>query len=128
MMRDARKPDVEQKARRIFDELVVFVGATFVPGLPEVAVQLMRNVAMGYMVLMLTLALTAMLSAANMIYSATPVAKDRPLKGFVQLVQIVIWIFGGVMIIEMSRTPINDIYNVRGIGVAVNVKTSISSR
>jgi miniconductance mechanosensitive channel len=88
--------------------LVVFVGVTFVPGLPEVAVQLMRNVAMGYMVLMLTLALTAMLSAANMIYSATPVAKDRPLKGFVQLVQIVIWIFGGVMIIAavLDRSPL----------------------
>jgi len=93
---------------QVVPALVVFVGATFVPGLPEVAVQLMRNVAMGYMVLMLTLALTAMLSAANMIYSATPVAKDRPLKGFVQLVQIVIWIFGGVMIIAavLDRSPL----------------------
>ena len=93
---------------QVVPALVVFVGATFVPGLPEVAVQLMRNVAMGYMVLMLTLALTAMLSAANMIYSATPVAKDRPLKGFVQLVQIVVWIFGGVMIIAavLDRSPL----------------------
>ena len=93
---------------QVVPALVVFVGVTFVPGLPEVAVQLMRNVAMGYMVLMLTLALTAMLSAANMIYSATPVAKDRPLKGFVQLVQIVIWIFGGVMIIAavLDRSPL----------------------
>jgi hypothetical protein len=49
---------------QVVPALVVFVGVTFVPGLPEVAVQLMRNVAMGYMVLMLTLALTAMLSAA----------------------------------------------------------------
>jgi len=93
---------------QVVPALVVFVGVTFVPGLPEVAVQLMRNVAMGYMVLMLTLALTAMLSAANMIYSATPVAKDRPLKGFVQLVQIVVWIFGGVMIIAavLDRSPL----------------------
>jgi len=93
---------------QVVPALIVFVGVSFVPGLPEGVVQLMRNVAMGYMVLMLTLALTAMLSAANTIYSASPVAKDRPLKGFVQLVQIVVWIFGGVMIIAavLDRSPL----------------------
>jgi len=93
---------------QVVPALIVFVGVSFVPGLPEGAVQLMRNVAMGYMVLMLTLALTALLSAANAIYSALPVAKDRPLKGFVQLVQIVVWIFGGVMIIAavLDRSPL----------------------
>ncbi len=93
---------------QVVPALIVFVGAPFVSGLPEGVVQLMRNVAMGYMVLMLTLALTAMLSAANTIYAASPVAKDRPLKGFVQLVQIVVWVFGGVMIIAavLDRSPL----------------------
>jgi len=93
---------------QVVPALIVFVGVSFVPGLPEGVVQLMRNVAMGYMVLMLTLALTAMLSAANAIYAASPVAKHRPLKGFVQLVQIVVWIFGGVMIIAavLDRSPL----------------------
>jgi miniconductance mechanosensitive channel len=93
---------------QVLPALIVFVGVPFVPGLPEGVVQLMRNVAMGYMVLMLTLALTAMLSAANTIYAASPVAKDRPLKGFVQLAQIVVWVFGGVMIIAavLDRSPL----------------------
>ena len=93
---------------QVVPALIVFVGVPFIPGLPDSAVQLMRNVAMGYMVLMLTLALTAMLSAANTIYAASPIAKDRPLKGFVQLVQIVIWVFGGIMIIAavLDRSPL----------------------
>jgi len=93
---------------QVVPALVVFVGAPFVPGLPEGGVQLIRNVAMGYTVLMLTLALTAMLSAANTIYAASPLAKDRPLKGFVQLVQIVVWILGGVLIIAavLDRSPL----------------------
>ncbi|MGI9238145.1 MAG: mechanosensitive ion channel family protein [Woeseiaceae bacterium] len=93
---------------QVVPALIVFVGVPFVPGLPEGVVQLMRNVAMGYMVLMLTLALTAILSAANTIYAASPVAKERPLKGFVQLLQIVVWIFGGVMIIAavLDRSPL----------------------
>jgi miniconductance mechanosensitive channel len=93
---------------QVVPALIVFVGVPFVPGLPDGVVQLMRNVAMGYMVLMLTLALTAMLSAANTIYAASPVAKDRPLKGFVQLLQIAVWIFGGVVIIAavLDRSPL----------------------
>lgn len=93
---------------QVIPALILYVGVPFVPDLPEGAVTLIRNVAMGYMVLMLMLALTAMLSAANTIYSALPVAKERPLKGFVQLVQIVVWIFGGVLIVSavLDKSPL----------------------
>ena len=88
--------------------LIIFLGAPFIPGLPDVLVQLTRNVAVGYMVLMLTMALTALLSAANTIYSSLPVAKTRPLKGFVQLLQIVVWIVGTVLIVAsvLDRSPL----------------------
>lgn len=100
---------------RVFDRLVhtasavfVFVGVAFVSGLPEGIVQLIRNVAMGYMVLMHTMALSALLSAGNAIYASTPMARDRPLKGFVQLIQIVVWVFGGVLIVSavLDRSPL----------------------
>ena len=93
---------------QIVPALIIYVGASVVPDLPAEGVQLIRNVAMGYMVLMLTIALTAMLSAANTVYAASPVAMDRPLKGFVQLVQIVVRVFGGVMITAavLDRSPL----------------------
>jgi len=93
---------------QVVPALIIFLGLPFVTGLPDSVVQLIRNVMMGYMVLMLTLALTAMLSAANTIYAALPVAKDRPLKGFVQLMQIVVWIIGGVLIVSvlLDRSPL----------------------
>ena len=93
---------------QVLPALVMFAGVPFIPGLQDSLVQLIRNVAMGYMVLMLTLGLTAMLSAAQTIYEALPVAKDRPLKGFVQLLQIVVWILGGVMIVAavLDRSPL----------------------
>ncbi|MBT8083271.1 MAG: mechanosensitive ion channel family protein [Gammaproteobacteria bacterium] len=88
--------------------MVVYSGIPFVPELPEAVVQLTRNVAAGYMVLMLTLALSALLSAGSAIYSSLPIAKERPLKGFVQLVQIAVWAFGAVMIIAavLDRSPL----------------------
>jgi miniconductance mechanosensitive channel len=88
--------------------LIVFMGVPFVPGLPDALVQLARNVATGYMVLVSTMALTALLSAGNRIYSSLPVAKTRPLKGFVQLLQIVVWILGVVLIVSaiLDRSPL----------------------
>ena len=93
---------------QVVPALIIYVGVPLVPDLPEGGTQVIRNVAMGYMVLMLTLTLTAMLSAANAIYSASPIAKDRPLKGFVQLLQIVVWILGGVLIVAtvLDRSPL----------------------
>jgi len=93
---------------QLLPALIVFVGTPLVPDLSEGGVQFIRNVAMGYMVLMLTLTLTAVLSAANAIYESLPVAKERPLKGFVQLVQIVVWVVGGVLIVSslLDRSPL----------------------
>ncbi len=93
---------------QIVPALIVFVGLPFVPGLPDMLVQLTRNVATGYMVLMSTMALTALLSAANTIYSRLPVARTRPLKGFVQLLQIIVWVFGAVLIVAaiLDRSPL----------------------
>ncbi|HKL64392.1 MAG TPA: mechanosensitive ion channel domain-containing protein [Woeseiaceae bacterium] len=93
---------------QVLPALVVFLAIPFIPGLPETVVRLARNVATGYMVLMLTMTLTSLLSAGNTIYSALPVARERPLKGFVQLVQIVIWVLGGVLIVAavLDRSPL----------------------
>jgi len=93
---------------QIVPAFIVFAGVPFVPGLPDAVVQLTQNVATGYMILMSTMALTALLGAANTIYSRLPVAKTRPLKGFVQLLQIVVWVVGAVLIVAvvMDRSPL----------------------
>ena len=99
---------VFERLAHVTPALVIFIGVAFVSGLPENAIQLARNVAMGYMVLMLTMALSALLGAANEIYAATPMARERPLKGFVQLLQIAVWILGGVLIVAavLERSPL----------------------
>ena len=88
--------------------VVIYTGIQFVPELPDDVVTVVRNVAVGYMALMLTMALSSALSAANAIYAETTLAKDRPLKGFIQLVQIAVWVFGGVMIIAavLNKSPL----------------------
>ena len=88
--------------------VIVFIGIGLIPDIPDGATQVVRNVTMGYMVLMLTLALSSILSAANAIYATTSMARERPLKGFVQLLQIVVWVLGGVLIVAtiVDRSPL----------------------
>jgi miniconductance mechanosensitive channel len=88
--------------------LIIYAGVALVPDLPEYAAKFIRNIAMGYVVLVSTMALTALLGAANTVYSSLPVAKVRPLKGFVQLLQIIVWVIGGVLIVAtlIDRSPL----------------------
>jgi len=93
---------------QVIPALIVYVGIPVIPGMPESGALVIRNVAMGYTVLMLTMALTSLLSAANSVYEKSPIAKERPLKGFVQLVQIAVWILGGIIIVAtvLDRSPL----------------------
>ena len=88
--------------------IIVFWGIDLVPNIADGAVTVIRNVVLGYMVLLLTMALSSTLSAGSEIYSRTEMSKDRPLKGFVQLLQIVVWILGGIMIVAaiLDRSPV----------------------
>ena len=93
---------------QLLPALIMFTGVNFIAEMPDRLVELVRNVAMAYMILMLTLALSALMSAVNAIYSTFEVAKQRPIKGFVQLAQIVVWVLGAVMMVAalMDRSPL----------------------
>ncbi len=60
------------------------------------------------MILMVALTVTALMSAANQIYESRPIARDRPIKGFVQLAQIAIYILGAILVIAalIDRSPV----------------------
>jgi len=99
---------VFSRLAQIVPALIVLSGIALVPDLNEDLTRLIRNVASGYLVLMLTLSTTAAISAANAIYETSPVSRERPLKGVAQLLQILILLIGGVMVVAavMDRSPL----------------------
>ncbi len=102
------KHNVVGRLVQVAPAAIVYTGVGFLPGAGEDLILLTRNIAVGYMILVLTLAITALLSAMHAIYSTSPAAKARPLKGFVQLVQIAIWIIAALMIVAtiLDRSPL----------------------
>ena len=93
---------------QIVPALIFYFGIAWVPGLPEKLVEVIRNTALAYMALMLTLAVGALLTAGNAIYEQRPESRERPIKGFVQVAKLAVYILGGVMVFAalMDRSPL----------------------
>jgi miniconductance mechanosensitive channel len=83
------------------------VGIVLVPGIPPSVSATVRNIAAAFMVLMGVRATIAALSASNDVYQRLPIAKTRPIKGYIQLIQLVIALLGGIVMISIlvERSP-----------------------
>jgi miniconductance mechanosensitive channel len=101
--------------RRVFNRLahiapaaVIYYGAILVPGLSQGVSQLIQRVALALMVIAVAQTGNALLSAANDIYSTRPDANNRPIKGYLQIVSIVIYVTAGILVVSLllDRNPV----------------------
>ena len=88
--------------------MVLYYGIPLAPGLPEELGQVLQRGAMAVMVLVLALAADAFLSAVNDIYATRPHANTRPIKGYLQIVKIVLYIAAGIVVLSLlvDRSPV----------------------
>jgi len=84
---------------RLVPALVLQFGIQLVPGVPDRAERLIGNIAMALMVFFVVMAISAALSALEALYRATPAGGQRPIKGLLQLVKLVLFIVGALLII-----------------------------
>ncbi len=93
---------------QLLPALVFYFGLDLVPGLPNGVVVVGENLAISYGLLMLSLATSALLSAINTAYESYPKARERPIKGFLQVVKIAVFVVTGVLIVAtlMERSPV----------------------
>ncbi|MGI9329829.1 MAG: mechanosensitive ion channel family protein, partial [Gammaproteobacteria bacterium] len=96
------------RVAQIVPAVIVHTGVSWVPGVSAVVIKITHNVANAWMILVVTLTLIAVLKAGNRIYDRGPLSRGRPIKGFVQIAEIVLYIFGGVLIFGalIDRSPI----------------------
>lgn len=102
------KQNVFGRLAQIVPALVIQQGIRLVPDWPEAAELVLQNVISAYMIIMITLTLTAILAAANQIYEARPESRNRPIKGFVQLGQLAIIVVGLILVIAalIDKSPV----------------------
>jgi miniconductance mechanosensitive channel len=87
---------------------IIYTGVDLLPSLGESLREQVLNLTSAYMIVVFTLTVTAVLGAANSIYEARPEARLRPIKGFVQLLQLVVMILGFLLFIAalLDQSPV----------------------
>ena len=88
--------------------LVLWLGVGVVPHLPEEMVLVVRNVCSAFIILTLALAIGKSLDLANQVYERRPDAHSKPIKGYLQLLKIIVYAVAAVLILAtlMDRSPL----------------------
>lgn len=88
--------------------LIISEGILFVPGLPEALTTVVSNVARAFTVLTVALAISHVLTLLNTLYERRPDAQHKPIKGYLQVVKIVVFAIASIMMIALliDRSPL----------------------
>jgi len=108
--RDAelRQQGMVERLANIMPALVVAAGITFVPNLPEFVVIVVRNVANATIILTLAMAISASFNIVDVIYHRRPMARLRPIKGFIQVFKIAVYVIAALLMIAtlLDQSPL----------------------
>lgn len=99
---------VARRLANVVPAAVVSRGVVLVPHLPPDIVAVVRNLAHASIVLSAVLAVSAALNVANALYQRRPYAASRPIKGYIQVVKIVLFGASAILIIAvvMDQSPL----------------------
>jgi miniconductance mechanosensitive channel len=100
---------VLSRLAHVVPALVVLGGIGAVHGMPAIVYLVVRNVAWAYIALTVALALGNLFDALNDLYEAHGErARDRPIKGYLQLLKIIIWIVALILVVAalVNRSPL----------------------
>jgi miniconductance mechanosensitive channel len=111
---------VFERLAHLAPALAVYYGILLVPALAPEFIELLQHLALAVVVLILALTIGALLSAANDIYSTSAIADGRPIKGYVQVIKIVLYLFAAVVGISAIIGQ-NPLYMLSGIGAMTAV-------
>ena len=94
------------REHQVFDRLVPVIpiivinrGVLLVPHLPPVAVEFVQRLMMATLAVVIALALGALLNAAHAIYNNYPISRGRPIKGYMQVLKLLVYLLAGFMVI-----------------------------
>jgi miniconductance mechanosensitive channel len=105
---DFSKHSISTRLANIVPAFILLAGIELVPGLPDIVTTIIRNVSSAFIVLTLAMAISALLHIINAIYERRPDATNRPIKGYLQLLQIAAYAVATILIIAtlIDRSPV----------------------
>tara|TARA_R110001592_G_scaffold363372_1_gene686003 strand:+ start:109455 stop:110699 length:1245 start_codon:yes stop_codon:yes gene_type:complete len=102
------KNRVGHRLTQLLPAFVIYEGIDLLPNIGTEVEEFVHNLTSAYMIVVIAITVVALLNAANDIYEANPLARQRPIKGFIQLIQLAVMIMGGLLFIAalLDRSPV----------------------
>ena len=99
---------VTARFANVVPALIISLGVTLVPGLPEPVVLVIRNVCSAIIVLVIALGVSGVLDLITQLYQRREDAYRRPVKGYIQVVQIVVYLLAVILVVAalIDRSPL----------------------
>ncbi|HAU79062.1 MULTISPECIES: mechanosensitive ion channel domain-containing protein [unclassified Stenotrophomonas] len=90
---------VISRLSNVVPSMVIAAGIRIVPDLPPELVEFVIGACRAWAVLTVALAVSHALDAANDLYERRPDARNKPIKGYLQVVKIVVFVIAGLSIV-----------------------------
>lgn len=105
---DLSRHGVIPRLAHIVPALILGAGVGFIPGLPEELVAVVRNVCNAFVILTVALAIGALLNLINSVYQRRPDAANRPIKGYLEVIKIIVYAVSVLLMIAtlIDRSPL----------------------
>ncbi len=105
---DALLQPVVRSFTRVVPAIIIHQGISGVPHLSTGAVTLIQNVAGAFMIVAVAIGIGAGLDMANALYARSPRAHRRSIKGYLQVLKIVIYAIATILVIAalIDRSPL----------------------
>jgi miniconductance mechanosensitive channel len=81
---------------------IVYFGINVVPNVPPTVYNTIENIVLVLMVWTVMRSADGLLNAVGQIYDGLPMAKDRPIRGFLQLFKIFMYVLGAILIVAVA--------------------------
>ncbi len=111
---------VFERLSHLIPGIVVYFGVQLVPGLAADVETFVQRLAAAFIVAVVALTIGAFLSATNDIYRQFEISKSRPIKGYLQVIKIVVYVLGTVVVVATLMDQ-NPLIFVSGIGAMTAV-------
>lgn len=90
---------VTRRFANIVPALVIMNGIATVPHLPEKFISFVQMGAQAFIFLTLALTVSEALNIFNLVYQRNPKSRNKPIKGYLQLVKLILFVVCGLMIV-----------------------------
>ena len=100
--------------------IVVLAGVPQIPSLASGWVEFIEPISGALLILFIVLALSALITAAANLYATLPIAADHPIKVYVQIARIALFVVGGVVLVARLADQ-SPFFFLSGIGALMAV-------